>query len=395
MKHAEEQLHICFVSSARYQQPLESTSHKKFHAMQELGTLFVIGFSQDIRPRTFSDGAHFYLLPLIPLRFLRYLEFFAVGPVVLLWTIFQHHARVVVAQGPYEGLVAAAVKNIAGWLGHRVVIVIESHGDFEQDWFLQYQVPYPNMFRYIMRKIASFVLNHADILRAISASTQRQLRQFNPHAPLVRFMAWTDIEIFFQAATARENIFRPIFLYVGVLIPRKGVMHFVRAFATLADDFPQARVVLVGKEENQTYAQEVKHQIRSSGLEDRVQCVPAVSQQELALYMAEACALVLPSLSEGLGRVVIEAMATGIPVIGSAVGGIPDIIQDAATGFLVSPGDEAALAAHMRWMLEHPDAAQEMGRSAYHFATTFFSTDTYLQGYRQIFAHAREMLANQ
>ena len=94
---------------------------------------------------------------------------------------------------------------------------------------------------------------------------------------------------------------------------------------------------------------------------------------------------VLPPYSEGLGRVVFEAMATGTAVIGSQVGGIPEIVEDGVTGFLVQPGDETRLAERLRWILEHPDEAQEMGHRARAFAESFFSTGRYIKGYRQIF----------
>ena len=95
--------------------------------------------------------------------------------------------------------------------------------------------------------------------------------------------------------------------------------------------------------------------------------------------------LVLPSTSEGLGRVIIEAMATATPAIGSDVGGIPELISDGVNGFLIAPGDEQALAEKLRWVFNNPDQTREMGRSARAFAKQAFSTENYLKGYRQIF----------
>jgi glycosyltransferase involved in cell wall biosynthesis len=94
----------------------------------------------------------------------------------------------------------------------------------------------------------------------------------------------------------------------------------------------------------------------------------------------------------GLGRVVVEAMATAIPVIGSNVGGIPDMIQDGVTGFLVPPGDDRALADKIRWILEHPDEAEAMGYKARAFAKRFFSTEEYVAGYRRIFEGSRRLM---
>jgi len=70
------------------------------------------------------------------------------------------------------------------------------------------------------------------------------------------------------------------------------------------------------------------------------------------------------------------------------VGGIPELIEDGVRGFLVPPGDEVALAEKIRWVLGKPDRAQAMGQAAHIFAAQLFSTERYLQGYREIFAMA-------
>jgi glycosyltransferase involved in cell wall biosynthesis len=85
-------------------------------------------------------------------------------------------------------------------------------------------------------------------------------------------------------------------------------------------------------------------------------------------------------------------MATGTPVIGSHVDGIPEIVQEGLTGFLVPPGDEEALAERLRWVLKHPQEAKAMGHRAREFARSFFSPKAYLAGYRRLFEMAEEVL---
>ena len=121
------------------------------------------------------------------------------------------------------------------------------------------------------------------------------------------------------------------------------------------------------------------------GLDARVQFMGSMPQWDLAIRMAESSVLVLPSLSEGLGRVLIEALAARTPVIGSRVGGIPEIIEDCVTGFLIPPADENALAEKLRWILRNPDRCSEMGKSGRAFVQRFFSTERYVKGYKQIF----------
>jgi glycosyltransferase involved in cell wall biosynthesis len=385
---------VCFIGGARYSDPLDATNEKKFRALKTLGELFVIGFSRNLRLRRFNQHAHFYLLPKLPVPALRYAEVFLIGSPLALWLILRHGVNFVVAQSPYEGFAGALAKKIAGWLGRRIVLVVESHGDFEESLFMQRRIPFPAIYRFLMDHASRFALKHADSLRVISNSTRQQLQRRMPGRCVVQFPTWTDIEVFLEAGRKEKDVGAQEILYTGVLIPRKGVHHLINAFACLAQDFFQARLVIAGREEDKIYAAELKQQVKRLGLDGHVQFVGDMPQTELATWMHRAGVFVLPSISEGLGRVVIEAMATGTPVIGSHVGGIPEMVHDGATGFLVPPKDEAALAEKIRWVFEQPERTREMERDARAFAEKFFSMRAYINGYRQIFEDAQAFLTN-
>jgi glycosyltransferase involved in cell wall biosynthesis len=79
-------------------------------------------------------------------------------------------------------------------------------------------------------------------------------------------------------------------------------------------------------------------------------------------------------------------------VIASRVGGVPEIVQDGVTGFLVPPGDDAALAERILWLVEHPPEAAAMGRRGQAFVRGFFSPDRYAAGYAGLFAAAERLL---
>jgi glycosyltransferase involved in cell wall biosynthesis len=217
------------------------------------------------------------------------------------------------------------------------------------------------------------------------------LECWSPGKALIQFPAWTDIDVFLQVGLNGENHSLQDILYAGVLIPGKGVHHLINAFASMAKDFPQAMLVVVGREENSCYAADLKDSVRRYGLGGRVEFVEEMQQADLAERMRSACVFVLPSTSEGLGRVVVEAMAAGTPVIGSDIGGIPEMVKDGMTGWLVPPGDEITMADRMRWVFEHPEETCEMGRHGRAFAKTFFSTEAYVDGYRRIFEASQTM----
>lgn len=391
-----DSLGIAFLGGTRYTQPLNVTHTKKFETLKSLSKFYVIGFSRNLWFQTFTEHAEFWLLPELPLSVLRHAELLVLGWTIALWLIWQKQVRVFVAQSPYEAVAAAWAKQVASWFGCQVVLVVESHGDFENYLFLQRSIPFPQFYRWLMRQAARFSLQQADLLRGVSEATCQQLTAWtSDDRPVFKFVAWTDIETFLQAYSQRPDFSSQTILYAGTLIPRKGVKHLVNAFAQIAADFPQAHLILVGRAANLAYTHAVQQQVHGLELTDRIQFVPHLPQTELAQHMAQALVFVLPSLSEGLGLVVIEAMATGTPVIGSEIEGIPDMVQEGSNGFLVTPGDETALAERLRWFLTHPEEASAMGDRAHQFAQQFCSATLHVQGYQHVFDAAKTILGKQ
>jgi glycosyltransferase involved in cell wall biosynthesis len=152
---------------------------------------------------------------------------------------------------------------------------------------------------------------------------------------------------------------------------------------------PQVKLVIAGQgadEENlRTLAQEL-------GITEQVMFTGHLDQSMLAAYMKNCVALVLPALTEGLPRVVIEAQMLGKPVIASRVGGIPEIIADGETGFLVEPQDWQALARAMLKIIENPALAERMGNAAQKRVREKFNCQNYYTAYhamvQQVCLHA-------
>jgi len=379
---------VCWVSSARYSKPLDAVSARKWQLLAELRgyEIRVIGFSTSLRPRRLHESAHFYLLPQPPTSPLRYLSMFTLAPLLLAYLALRYRGRIIVAQSPFEGAIGAAVKRFVRIFGLRPRLIIENHNNFEEDLFLQRRVPFEGLYRRLMLAAARYAFGRADILRVISTSTAERARHYAPSLPQVRFMTFSDTDIFRRTARRIPVEEAVDIVYAGVLIPRKGVHHLLNAFAQL--DEPSAQLRLVGKAENSDYAAALQKQAAELGIEKRLRFHGGVSQAELAQVFAGARVMVLPSLSEGLGRVAVEAMLLGTPVIGSRVGGIPDLIRPGENGILVEAGNEADLARALQQMYRADVKA--MGESAREFAMEFFSPEKYVDGYRQLFELATE-----
>ena len=156
-------------------------------------------------------------------------------------------------------------------------------------------------------------------------------------------------------------------LHVARLVEVKGTEHLIRGFARLAAQDPEVRLAIIGDGPLKTSLQALS---RDLGLEERVRFLGALPHKEVLAAMRMAAMLVLPSIrtssgrEEGLGMVLLEAAATGIPTIGSRIGGIPEGVMDGETGFLAPERDATALADLMRRLLANPDLRHGMGAAA-------------------------------
>lgn len=377
-------LAVCWMGNPRYTQPLNPTDDKKWRALNGLGVrMFVIGFATRIRPRHFRQHAEFYLLPALPAAPLRYLTVLFWGVALALWLVLRHNVSVIIAQSPYEGMVSGLVKQTARLIGKPVRLIVETHGDFEQVLFQQRQVSFQGLYRRIMSWSAAYALRQADVLRAVSQATEEQLHKYAPGKPVVRLMAWTDSTVFRETPRAVPLADAQDIIYAGVLTPLKGVHFLVKAFAQISSDFPTAHLYLVGKLQDTEYVAKLKEAVSTHHLTERVHFTGAVNQQELATFMGRGRVLVLPSTTEGMGRVLVEALLCGTPVIGSNVGGIPDVIQDGVNGYLFPPGDVNALSQRLTDILRDPHI-DDMGTRGRAFAERLFSEAAYVEGHRHM-----------
>ena len=112
------------------------------------------------------------------------------------------------------------------------------------------------------------------------------------------------------------------------------------------------------------YERGLRRMARSLGVAEAITFAGPREHDELPPFYDAADAVALPSLFEGLPLVLLEAMAAARPVVATAVGGIPDLVEDGRTGRLVAPGDPAALAAALAGVAADPEAARRLGAAA-------------------------------
>ena len=154
------------------------------------------------------------------------------------------------------------------------------------------------------------------------------------------------------------------------LAPIKGVPNLVRAFGLLHADFPQARLEIAGDGPESGSIAELVNEL---GLRDHVSLLGW--KPDFAATLANWDIFVLPSLEESVPIAAVEAMAAGIPVVASAVGGLPEIVQDGETGWLVRAGDPQQLAERLRILLSNPEERLRMGIQGRTRARAYFSEE--------------------
>ncbi len=169
------------------------------------------------------------------------------------------------------------------------------------------------------------------------------------------------------AIRERYGLVGPYVLYVGTLRPRKNLVRLVEAFARLSIGEGRLWLVLAGRKGGLT--DETLAAVKRLGLTDRVLFTGYVPDEDAPLLMAGARLFVLPSLYEGFGLPVLEAMACGVPVVCANVASLPEVAGDAA--LLVDPTDVAALAEAMRQALTDTDLRRDLIARGFRQAARF------------------------
>lgn len=170
-------------------------------------------------------------------------------------------------------------------------------------------------------------------------------------------------------------------LFAGHPFRLKGVDVLIKAFMRVSERFPEYRLKIIGHCPDK--AERAAYQAMAGGNE-RVEILNPMFYGELAGVIQGCTFLVLPSRSEAMGRVLIEAMACAKPVIGSNVGGIPEVIIDGRNGLLFEPGDDADLAEKMERLLSDVALRERMGEAGAETVRKKFSSVKYAERFYEM-----------
>ncbi len=210
----------------------------------------------------------------------------------------------------------------------------------------------------LLAPLTRWIWRRADRVVAVCESLGQLARQTYPNLSYAVIPNGVDLQLFQPAAAGRRTPTHPIrCLAVARLIERKGLGDLIRAFALLERGRFQLEIVGGGSDEGALRDLASVH-----GLAGEVRFLGPLPRAEVARRYREADLFTLPSSAEAFGNVFAEALASGLPIVSSPIGGIPDLVEHGTNGLLVTPGDVNGLAAAIRYLAEDPELRLAMAQ---------------------------------
>jgi len=343
---------VLMVGRTRYTLPLPEWLARKFDALERQLDYRVLASAEDGSPTT-SD--RFRLLPPARPRLLDGVLFYLRCPLAIRRQIRDFRPEAIIAESPYTAAAALVARAFLG--GRRPRVVVEVHGDWRTATRL-YGSPRRKLLNPLADAVSRFAVRRADAVRALSRYTESLVEEVRGIPVTAAFAAYMDLSAF-TAKPVQPLPERPTALFVGMLEAYKYIDGLAEAWRRVAPDLPEARLVIVGKGTRRDVVEKLV-----ADLPDQVEWVEQIPPAEVAARVDDATVLVLPSRSEGLGRVVVETFARGRGLVASAVGGIPDVARDGQEAILVEPENVDALADALRRVLTDRPLAERLGAAA-------------------------------
>ena len=243
----------------------------------------------------------------------------------------------------------------------------------------------------LIYRLTKEVISEADKIVAVSNALKKKACEItSPKNPIAVIYNGCDAEKFAFDKTARFylrtkfNIPKQsfVFLFIGNILKTKGVFELLEAFYLLTKKLPDTYLIFIGDGKERKVLVQKATRI---GISNEVIFVGRRPHEEISRWLSMADALVLPSHSEGLPNVIVEAMACQRTVIATRVGGIPEIIVDGQSGILVESKDSAALMTAMEKVATDKDLRYKLGSVGRQIVITKFSWDENIKNLTNIY----------
>jgi glycosyltransferase involved in cell wall biosynthesis len=361
---------VLFVGRTRYRLPLSPTLTRKFDALKRELDVRVLASAAAGSP---AGDATFTLVPPLRPRALDGVSFWLALPVRIARLLRAFRPDAVVCQTAYDAAAALIARRLSRVPAR---IIVEVHGDWRTSTRL-YGSGARRLLARVGDAVAAAALRRADSVRTVSPFTARLVTELGVE-PGDHFPAYMDLEPFTVPPVPLPDV--PVALFVGVLEPYKNVDGLAASWRLAAPRVEAASLRLVGKGTRFDVAEALVHDYGVKWDEE-------LTSEGVARALDDAWVLVLPSRSEGMGRVLVEAFCRGRAVVGTRAGSIPDLVVDGVSGLLVEPGDSHALADALVRVLSDRSLAEQLAEGARAAAAPWLQTpEQYAQRMRELVA---------
>ena len=370
---------VLFIAPTTYQLPLSENLKKKFITLSEVCNVSVLAFANNKTVLNETYG-NFYLNKKISNRFINYFRIIQISIFTTYKIVKKEKIDIVCFQDPVSSFFSILFLKARG---ADVKIIVETHGDFIETLSLEKNLLLPRLYKKLFYIMAKYSIGKSNIIRAVSSSTEKQVLDIDSSKSIVRFPAWVDFKDFKNVEPGSFSKDKFNILFIGSVTDRKKPHMIIEAIQIINDE--SYHLSIVGPTPNDKYFLELKDVIDKSGLQNQVSFTGAVDRESVKEYYSTSNLMILPSISEGLARVIFESQVASCPVLVTDAPGMGDIVIDGQTGYVFESNNTDSLIAKIVYIKNNYEEASLIAENAKEFILSNFSEDNFKFSFKKLF----------
>ena len=370
---------VLFIAPTTYQLPLTENLKKKFITLSEVCNVSVLAFANS---KTFLNETYgnFYLNKKIKNRLINYFRIIQISIFTTHKIIKKENIDIVCFQDPVSSFFSILFLKVRR---AEVKIVVETHGDFIETLSLEKNLVLPMLYKKLFYIMAKYSIGKSNIIRAVSSSTEKQVLDIDSSKSVVRFPAWIDFKDFQNIEPKPLSKDKFNILFIGSVTDRKKPHMIIEAIQRINDK--SYNLSIVGPAPNEKYFKELKHLIDKSDLQNQVSLIGPVDRESVKDYYSTSNLMILPSISEGLARVIFESQVAMCPVLVTDAPGMSDIVIDGQTGYVFESNNLDSLSLKIEYIKNNYDEASLVAKNAKGFILSNYSEDNFKFSFKKLF----------
>ncbi len=370
---------VLFIAPTTYQLPITENLKKKFITLSEVCNVSVLAFANS---KTFLNETYgnFYLNKKIKNRLINYFRIIQISIFTTHKIIKKENIDIVCFQDPVSSFFSILFLKVRR---AEVKIVVETHGDFIETLSLEKNLVLPRLYKKLFYMMAKYSIGKSNIIRAVSSSTEQQVLDIDSSKSVVRFPAWIDFKDFQNIEPKPLSKDKFNILFIGSVTDRKKPHMIIEAIQRINDK--SYHLSIVGPAPNEKYFKELKDLIDKSDLQNQVSLIGPVDRESVKDYYSTSNLMILPSISEGLARVIFESQVAMCPVLVTDAPGMSDIVIDGQTGYVFESNNLDSLTLKIEYIKNNYDEASLVAKNAKGFILSNYSEDNFKFSFKKLF----------